>query len=504
MSVSIFLLHAVYIICMFGLALYGFQALWLTWYYRQRNRGLPDKAQTMTAWPTVAVHLPIYNERHVAERIIRACTRLIYPAGKLEILVLDDSDDATSGLIHRSVQEACEQGHHVRVLHRSDRSGYKAGALSHALRAEDAEFIAIFDADFEPPEDFLLRTMPRFYDPGNERVGFVQTRWGHLNRNNSFLTRCQALALDGHFVVEQGGRQAANFAFGFNGSGGVWRRACIQDPEVGGWQADTLCEDLDLSYRAQLAGWKGAYLNDVESPAEIPPQLLAFKRQQFRWAKGSVQTLRKLLFQVWNSDWQLSKRIAATLHLGSYLIHPLLLGLLLITLPLTLTGADPAAPLALLSITSFGPPILYAAGQRHLHGRSGMRNLILLPLLMLLGTGLSLSNSFAAFQGLFGHNSDFLRTPKFHATTEADQWQASTYRLPLQPIVYAELLMAWYALATVAVCVSKGNYWTSAFVMIYASGFGLVACLGLWQAWKARSSISRHEKQRIYERRSLA
>ncbi len=320
-------------------------------------------------------------------------------------------------------------------------------------------------------------------------MGFVQTRWGHLNRENSFLTRSQAMALDGHFVVEQDGRQRAGFAFGFNGSGGVWRRACIDDAAVGGWQADTLCEDLDLSYRAQLAGWSGLYLGDVESPAEIPPQLLAFKRQQFRWAKGSIQTLRKTGARVWASDWSFAKRFAATLHLGAYLLHPLLLLLLLIALPLALTGANPAAPLALLSITSIGPPVLYAVGQRHLYARGWWRNFALLPVLMLLGTGLCLSNTVAAGQALFGRESEFLRTPKFEATAGAEKWQGSAYRLRLNPIVFAELVLALFALGTGALSAYLGNYWASAFMAIYAAGFGLVAGFGLWQEWTARSAI---------------
>ena len=504
MRVSIILLHAVYVFCALGLALYGFQALWLSWHYVRRKPSRSVGSPPPNQWPFVSVQIPIYNERHVAERIIRACTRLDYPCDRLEILVLDDSDDATKSLIDRVAQEGRTDGARVRVMRRSRRTGFKAGALAAAMQVNTSDFIAIFDADFVPPEDFLMRSLPRFYDPGNERVGFVQTRWGHLNRDNSFLTRCQALALDGHFVVEQGGRQAADFAFGFNGSGGIWRRSCIDDPLVGGWQEDTLCEDLDLSYRAQLAGWKGIYLNDVESPAEIPPQLLAFKRQQFRWAKGSMQTLRKLTPRVWASSWGVRKRLAATLHLGSYLIHPLLLILLLITLPLAILDADPAAPLALLSIASLGPPILYVLGQRDLQYRHWPQNLGLLPVLMLLGTGLSLSNSMAVIQGLFGSGADFLRTPKFHATHEGEHWQGSAYRLPLQPLVFAELFMAAYALGTATVYAAHGRYWTLAFVMIYAAGFSLVAGLGLWQEGSARASLRRHRKRQIHEQRSPA
>jgi cellulose synthase/poly-beta-1,6-N-acetylglucosamine synthase-like glycosyltransferase len=237
---------------------------------------------------------------------------------------LDDSTDQTTAIARRQAALWRARGINVRVLHRTDRRGYKAGALANAFPYARGEFIAIFDADFVPTADFLQQTVPRFLHPQNADIGFVQARWGHLNAGYSALTRCQALALDGHFVVEQSARQSAGYPFGFNGSAGVWRRACIEDARVGGWQTDTLCEDLDLSYRAQLAGWRPLYLNDLEVPAEIPPQLLAFKRQQFRWAKGSVQTLKKLGRAVWSSRWSTPARLAAILHLGNYLIHPLL------------------------------------------------------------------------------------------------------------------------------------------------------------------------------------
>jgi cellulose synthase/poly-beta-1,6-N-acetylglucosamine synthase-like glycosyltransferase len=498
------LLHSFYIACIFGLALYGFQAFWLTRHYLRRPLASRRFAQP-DSWPTVAVQLPIYNERHVAERIIRACCSLDYPRDRLLIQVLDDSDDATCALINRAVQQAQEQDIRIEVVRRPTREGYKAGALAYALaKTIEAEFIAVFDADFEPPSDFLLRTVPHLLGSGNAEIGFVQARWAHLNQDFSFLTRSQALALDGHFVVEQGGRQAAGYAFGFNGSAGVWRRACIQDPSVGGWHTDTLCEDLDLSYRAQLAGWSGAYLDDVDAPAEIPPQLLAFKRQQFRWAKGSIQTLRKLGRRVWTGHWPVAKRIAGLLHLGSYLVHPLLLGLLLVTLPLTIFGVDPATPLAFLSVASFGPPFLYAVGQRRLHPGRWLRNWACLPLLMLLGAGLSLNNTLAVFQGLTGQESEFMRTPKFHATRNGGAWQRSAYRLRLQPLVLAEIALALYALLTAALLAASGKWLSAAFILLYALGFGLTAAMGLWQASQAWLANRRRKGSRMSEQGSLA
>ncbi len=355
----IMLLQIINLMCVLGLALYGIHTFWLTWQYRRfQNKEHSKQVDVPHVWPRVTIQLPIYNERHVVERLIDACATMSYPLEKVQIQVLDDSDDSTTAIIEHKAAAWRRCGRNVVVVHRSNRNGFKGGALANALAQATGEFIAIFDADFEPSPNFLVDTLPHFLESGNERIGFVQVRWDHLNPNYSALTRCQAIALDGHFVVEQAGRSRAGYAFGFNGSAGIWRRACIEDPAVGGWQIDTLCEDLDLSYRAQLAAWRGLYLDQVAAPAEIPPQLLAFKRQQSRWAKGSVQTLRKLSTRVWQSNWSLEKRLAGLLHLGSYLLHPFLLLLLLASLPMILLGVNPVAPLAYLRI-GFVRALLY-------------------------------------------------------------------------------------------------------------------------------------------------
>ncbi len=491
-----------------ALALYGFHALWLTWKVRrQLNASHPVEEKAILCppqddWPPVTIQLPIYNERHVIERLIDACVNQSYPRERLQIQVLDDSTDGTRALITKTVAQLRQQGHNVGVVHRSERTGFKAGALANALPSATGEYIALFDADFVPSHDFLLRTIPYFYREDSRQTGFVQTRWSHLNRSYSALTMSQALALDGHFAVEQEGRQEAGYFFGFNGSGGVWRRACIEDPAVGGWQADTLCEDLDLSYRAQLAGWRGRYVNHIAAPAEIPPQLTAFKRQQFRWAKGSVQTLRKLRRKVWQSDRSLITRLFGLFHLGSYLLHPMLLLLVLVTGPLMLTGTDPAAPLALLSLTAVGPPVLYAIGQLRLNRRRWWRNLLYLPILMLLGTGICVNNTRAVWQGLRAGGGQFLRTPKFRVEQTGDGWRSSTYRLSLEPLFFGELFMLIYALAVAGLAIQHGKWLSIPFLLLYAGGFSTMVLVDLWQlrpVHPSASGVSRVGKQPTIE-----
>jgi cellulose synthase/poly-beta-1,6-N-acetylglucosamine synthase-like glycosyltransferase len=481
-----FVLQMLHIAGVLGLTVYGGNALWLTWQRLRHHRQTPSPRPLLPQqWPRVTIQLPIYNERHVAERLIDACAWLEYPAAALEIQVLDDSSDETQALVQRRVRYWQGKGVNITAIHRRDRHGYKAGALADAFPEAKGDLLAIFDADFVPPRDFLQRTVPHFVQPDGESLGFVQARWGHLNESYSPLTRAQALALDGHFVVEQAGRQAAGYPFGFNGSAGLWRRACIADPAVGGWQADTLCEDLDLSYRAQLAGWRARYVDEVVAPAEIPPQLIAFRRQQFRWAKGSVQTLRKLHRRVWGSGWPLAARLAGLIHLGGYLIHPLLLIMLLVALPLMLLGIDPAPQLTLFSLASLGPPLLYAVGQRTLHPQDWGRRWAYLPLLALLGMGLSLNNTVAVWQGFFRPGGQFLRTPKFRVESTGDVWQRSSYRLPLDLVWVGEVVLFCYALLTATVALANDKPWSIPFLLLYAGGYGLMVVVSAWQARRA-------------------
>ncbi len=486
-AVNVFL-ETIYGICVVALGLYGFHNLWLSANYLLRPGRKADFSPIDdTEWPKVTIQLPIYNEQHVAERLIDACANISYPVDKLQIQVLDDSDDGTTALVFVAAQMWQQKGIDVEVVRRENRTGYKAGALQYALPAATGDYIAIFDADFVPPTDFLQRTMPYFSDSANAKVGFVQARWGHINRTYSWLTRCQALALDGHFVVEQSARDLAGYPFGFNGSAGIWRRTCLEDPQVGGWQPDTLCEDLDLSYRAQMAGWRGLYDHSVEVPAEVPVQLLAFKRQQFRWAKGTIQTLRKVGGRVFNyTAWPLVTRLAAFAHLSSYLIHPLLLLMLLVTLPMLLWDIDPARLLAYMSMFSLGPPILYALAQQKLSPRGWFSRWAWLPLLMLLGTGLTVNNTIAVYQGFRQQGGDFLRTPKFNIDQGQNTWKHSGYHLPLQPMVMGELFFCLYAVVAIIVAITQSHRNSAPFLAIYALGFGLMVGTELWQAWRNR------------------
>lgn len=492
LNALVLFLQSLYAVGMVGLAIYGVQAFGLTFLFlwqrflEQRHRdhtSVQPAAQRNDPWPLVTIQLPVYNEWHVIERLIDACANLDYPPDRLQIQVLDDSTDQTTGVAIRRADYWQRQGMDVTVIQRAERHGFKAGALAHAFALAKGEFIAIFDADFVPPRDFLRRLMPRFQTSGGETIGFIQSRWGHLNAAYSPLTRCQALALDGHFVVEQAGRQAGGYPLGFNGSGGIWRRSCIADPAVGGWQADTLCEDLDLSYRAQLVGWRPDFVSAVEAPAEIPPQLAAFKRQQFRWAKGSIQTLRKLGGRIWRSEWPLLVRLAALVHLGNYLIHPLLLLLVLVSVPLLLLGQNPGPHLAILSLASLGPPLLYGVAQVVLHGEQWWKQWRYLPLLTLMGTGICLSNTLAVWQGWRGQSGVFLRTPKFRVETTTDGWQRSAYRLPPDRTLIGEVLLFLYALCAVGLAILHAKWMLGAFLSIYVGGFGLMVIVGLWQAW---------------------
>ena len=471
------LLIGIYLLIVVGLALYGFNALFLSALFLWHRRRTPT-APALKEWPSVTVQLPIFNERFVVERLIDTVASLDYPRDRLSIQVLDDSTDETATLAQDRVAYYRACGVNIIYLHRKVRKGFKAGALACGLTVAQGDFIAIFDADFVPPQDFLRRVMPHFAEPG---VGMVQTRWGHLNAEYSSLTRAQALSLDGHFVVEQIARSRAGLLLNFNGSAGVWRRECIV--AAGGWQADTVAEDLDLSYRAQMAGWKLRYLPDVVAPAEVPPLLTAFKRQQFRWAKGSIQCLRKLGTRLLRSSLSPWRKVQGLIHISGYLIHPLMLALVLVGLPVILTCDLGTLPLGALGLAGFAPVVVFALSQWAVYP-DWWRRFTRFPILVLLGAGVALNNTWAVFEALVGRNPTlFLRTPKFQAEGHhaGRMRQAGNYGLSVDWTTWGELILALYCLVEAAVAVSRAPG-LAPFLATYAVGYAYTAGLGLWQS----------------------
>lgn len=468
----------IYTLTLLWLSVYGFQALLLTWLYlRQRNQQPDSPASSVETWPRVAVQLPIFNEKHVVERLIDAAAALDYPADRLEIQVLDDSTDETTALAEARAAYHRARGVDVRVLRRPERSGFKAGALAWGLAHTAAEFLAVFDADFRPRPDFLRRTIPALLS--RPEVGMVQTRWSHLNDEYSPLTRAQAVALDGHFVIEQTARNRSGLLINFNGSGGVWRRACIED--AGGWQADTMTEDMDLSYRAQLAGWRSHYLPDVDAPAELPAQMEAFKRQQSRWAQGSIQCLRKLGPAILRSELSLPQKLMALLHISSYLTQPLLVILLLAMLPLVWTAQSTPAFLMVVGVAGLGPPLLYVIAQAVLYP-DWRRRVLYFPALLAVATGMTWSTTRGVFRGLARWGGTFRRTPKFNLEGRTGQWAGSRYRLLPDGTVLGEIALLLYAAATVAVAVLRAQYALIPFLALYVTGYALVVGSSLWQS----------------------
>ncbi len=469
----------IYILASVCLTIYGLNALLYAFlFWRGRNRASsPVPAFGANPAPRVTVQLPIYDELYVVERLIDAAAALDYPRDRLQIQVIDDSDDETTQIAQARVDYHLKRGVNIELRRRADRRGFKAGALAAALPFATGEFITIFDADFVPPRSYLQQMLPPLVQ--DERVGLVQARWGHLNAPYSALTRVQAIALDGHFVVEQNVRSQQQWFMNFNGTAGVWRRACIE--RAGGWQADTLSEDLDLSYRAQFDGWKFLFLNQVVAPAELPPQVHAAKRQQFRWAKGSTQCLLKFARRLATAPIPLVKRLEALIHLSGYVFQTLMLVMLLALVPLTLTRTEFPAFLAYFSLASFGPPLLYTLSQRALYPDWAAR-LGYFPLLLLLGIGLSFNNGLAVLEALLGRPSTFRRTPKFNVREAEERWTQKQYTLGFGWETLGEMALVVYALIGSVGAWETGQVWMMPFMGLYALGFGYVAGVSLWHS----------------------
>ena len=470
----------VYSLCLLVILAYSFVQLNLLIHYVKAQKLEKEEPATPSTWPTVTVQLPVFNELYVVERLLEAAVQLDYPADKLEIQVLDDSTDESRELTCQKVQELQAEGFAIKYIHRTHRQGYKAGALKAGMAVARGEFLAIFDADFIPNPDFLRRTIPHFSDPG---IGVVQTRWGHLNRDYSWLTRVQAFALDAHFTVEQVGRNSGNHFINFNGTAGVWRKQCIED--AGNWQSDTITEDLDLSYRSQIRGWKFKYLEEVETPGELPVLISAARSQQFRWNKGGAenfQKMKKLLFS--RKTAPLKTRIHAFFHLlnSSMFINVLLVSVLSIPM-LYIKFFSPEYSLffALSSIVLVSTLIfmgMYWVAYRRIHGggfRTFMAYLREFVIFYSVILGFSLQNTVAVLEGHMGKKSGFIRTPKFNVLTVKDSCRENKYvQFRLSWVNWLEgLLMLYFAFGVVSAFL-LGDFGLFPFHLMLFFGFGFV------------------------------
>jgi cellulose synthase/poly-beta-1,6-N-acetylglucosamine synthase-like glycosyltransferase len=479
MQILIDTIGALYLLVILGLSLYGLNSFITTVLYVFRPHQLKNRKKVLPLkmWPTVTIQLPIFNEKYTVERLLKAVTKLDYPRKRLQIQVLDDSTDDTAKLVKDLVQKYKSRGFDIEWQHRTDRKGYKAGALSEGLSSATGQLIAIFDADFVPKPDWLQKTVPLFR---NRKLGCLQTRWGHTNRKYNSLTQAEAMAIDGHFIVEQTARSQNDLFLNFNGTAGMWRRACIED--AGGWQWDTLTEDLDLSYRAQMRGWKIDYLPEVVVPAELPSQVEAFKKQQFRWAKGSFQVVRKILPKVFESILPWRVRLMAILHLTGYFIHPLMLASLLLTLPVGLLFPEAFKLFPFSMFAGLGPPLLYMVATAP-NTPPLLERLKLLPLLTITGFGISLSTSIAVLQGLTKMGGAFVRTPKLNLGNSHKENKNIDlgYIPPISRMVWVEIALGIYALITGIVLQPSMGWGVVLWMVLYMLGYFYIAGLNLIQ-----------------------
>ena len=479
----------IYLFALVSLFTYGMNCYLLMIFYRlRRPQALRRYAEikkrfyrkySIKNWPRVTIQLPIYNERYVVERLIKSVCRFDYPKDLLEIQILDDSTDDTIDIAKAMAGQMKDRGFNIQYIHREHRTGFKAGALREGLKTAKGELVGIFDADFIPKPDFLKETIPYFVDPA---IGMLQTRWGHINSDYSLLTRAQSMGIDGHFGVEQAARAWSGFFMNFNGTAGIWRKKTIED--AGGWQADTLTEDLDLSYRAQLKGWKLKFVTNVVCPAEVPVTINAFKSQQHRWAKGSIQTAKKNLGNLFKSDVSLLVKIQAFLHLTHYMVHPMMLLVVLTSIPMLYSQwffdslSFPIMIFTLLCLATFGPSSMYLFSQKILY-RDWKTRIKFLPFLMCLGTGIAVNNTKAVLEALLNIKSGFIRTPKYGIKKQGDSWKGKHYAIPLNAISILEFFLGIYSLTGLLMFLFFSKYFVSPFLLIYTSGFFFVFFLSV-------------------------
>jgi cellulose synthase/poly-beta-1,6-N-acetylglucosamine synthase-like glycosyltransferase len=480
------LLIGAYFAVLLLLAVYGVHRLFIVVLYRRSRSRARRDLRPLEDWPRVTVQLPLFNERYVAERLLDAAAAMDYPRDRLQIQVLDDSSDETREIVAGKVATLRARGVDIHHLHRADRVGFKAGALAAGLEQASGEFICVFDADFIPPRDMLRRVLPHFDAPD---IGMVQARWGHVNRDYSLLSRAQALQLDAHFAIEHAARNRSGRFFNFNGTAGVWRRAAIED--AGNWQHDTLTEDLDLSYRAQVRGWRFVYLGHVEAPAELPVQANGLKSQRHRWTKGAVQTARKLLGTVWASPVPFLVKVEATFHLTANINYPLNLALAILIFPaMTIrmrTGFGgfllfdaPVFLCGTLSVYAY-----YLLSQREL-GRLDAGAVGSLVGLILMDTGLAVNNTVAAIEGFGRDPGEFVRTPKFSLRHAGEGWVGKLYRGRDGWLCWLELAIGLYFSATVVIAIQRGMWPALPFLILYQLGYLYIGGLSLSQRRRQR------------------
>ena len=479
------MLRAAYLVVWLVFAAYGLHRIHLLRLFRRRGRDVPPPP-CPREWPVVTVQLPIYNERYVVARLIEAAAAIDYPPDRLEIQVLDDSTDETRAIAAERVEALRARGVDIVHLARGSREGFKAGALHYGLERARGELLAIFDADFVPPPSILRAMVPYFHDAG---VGVVQARWQHLNQDYSALARAQGISLDGHFVIEHAARMSAGRFFNFNGTAGVLRRACVVD--AGGWQSDTLTEDLDLSYRAQLRGWRFVFAPQVLCPSELPVEMNAFKAQQHRWVKGSIQVARKLLPQLWRAPLPLAVKLEATVHLTYNVAYVFLLLLSLIVYPVVLARYHDGstfyaiADTILFLIATSSVLVFFAYAQRETRV-DWKRQLRHLPFVMSLGMGLSVTNTRAVLEALVGHRSPFHRTPKFRIVGRRDAWRGKRYRAPRNGWALIEIALGIYFAWTMLTLARDKVYAPLPFFLMYLFGFLYEGILSLVHAGARR------------------
>jgi len=483
MEILILLLYFLSLCILFGFGIHG---LILVFFYVRTQKNKKQKPELQKKLPVVTIQLPMFNEYNVVERLIRAVCKIRYPIDKLEIQVLDDSTDDTVVIANKVVEEYREKGYNIKYIHRVDRTGFKAGALKEGLSVAEGEFVAIFDADFVPNENFLEETIPYFSNP---EIGLIQTRWEHLNENYSVLTKAQALALDAHFCVEQQTRSNAGFFFSFNGTAGIWRKQTIID--AGNWQADTLTEDLDLSYRAQLNGWKFIYLNEITSPAELPEDINSLKIQQFRWTKGAVETAIKLIPKIIKAKLPFDVKLECYAHLTSNIVFPFILITALLNIPVvfiknSFEGEGIDNFYTLMSVFVFATVatfIFYSYGQKTIHA-DWRKRLLLFPVFMAGSMGMAVNNSKAIFEAIIGKKTAFIRTPKTGDTFNINKNKNKYKNRVISSTVVVELLLTLYFLFGIGLSIFYKEIAAIPFQLMFLTGFGSIGILSLRHAFR--------------------